>query len=302
MKIDHELLHTFVEVVRRRSYTEAGRQLGVSKSMVSRRVVALEAELRCQLLQRNTRSISLTEAGEGFFDRCDDLLRQLGAACDDAAGQGQALAGVVRIAAPQTMDRSLVLPVVAQLMRLHPELDFDVLLDEHRVDLLGEGVDLAIRGGTVPHAALQVCHLACVAGWVVASPAYLHRHGLPKNPADLVSHECLFHAQVPRGAWQFERDSQFPAGEARRVQVNSFYSLLGLALDGVGLAVLPPFLAREPISRGELIRILDDHPILGYPLAAVYPRTRHLSRKVRVTLDTLVRYAARPVVEWGSPA
>lgn len=299
---DIDSLRTFIEVVRCGSYTQAAQQLGVSKSVASRRVAALEEQLRSHLINRSTRALSLTAEGEAFFERCDDLLRQLEAACDDAASPAQGLSGPVRITVPQTLDRALLAPVAAKLMRAHAQLDIEVLLDESRLDLVGQGIDLAVRGGPVDGGRLQVRPLASIAGWVVASPAYLARHGRPQTPADLVRHTCLHHAQVPRGAWQFEGDSTVLEPLPRRLQANSFHVLLGLAVDGVGLAVVPPFLGRPAIAQGRLERVLEGFAITGYPLSVLYPASRHLSYKVRVVLEALTRYAERPVERWGEPA
>ena len=299
---DIDNLQTFIEVARRGSYTLAAQHLGVSKSVASRRIAALEEQLQLHLLSRSTRGLALTEAGEAFFERCHDLLRQLEAACDDAAGKAQDLSGLIRITAPHSLGQPLVVPVVARLMRLHPRLDVEVLLDEDRIDLLGNGIDLAVRGGPVANASLQVRPLASVAGWVVASPAYLALHGEPASPAELAGHTCLYHAQVPHGAWRFESGAHAPEGSPPRLQVNSFPTLLGMAVDGVGLAVVPPFSARAAVANGLLRRVLVDHPVAGYPISALYPASRHLSNKVGVLLEALTAYAARPAERWGEAA
>ncbi len=298
---DLDSLRTLVEVVGRGSYTAAAAHLGLDKSVVSRRVSALERMLRTQLVMRSTRGLSATHAGQLLVDQGRELLGRLESVCEEIVDQGQEPAGLVRLTAPTSLDRALVAPVVSWLMTAHPRLRFEILLAEERLDLLDHGIDLAIRGGALPDSRLVVHRLADVVGVVACSPGYLAAHGEPAGPGDLIRHACLQHAQVPNGGWNFAGLPQgFERGRAP-VQANSFGSLLDLACAGAGLAVLPPFMAAPAAAQGRLRIVLEGHPLVGYPVWAVHAGSRHLSRKLSVTLRAFESYARRPVETWGRP-
>ncbi|TAK84726.1 MAG: LysR family transcriptional regulator [Aquabacterium sp.] len=298
---DLESLRTLVEVVGRGSYTATAAHLGLDKSVVSRRVSALERLLRTQLVMRSTRGLRATHAGQLLADQARELLGRLEAVCEEIVDQGEEPAGLVRLTAPTSLDRALIAPVVSQLMSEHPRLSFEILLAEERLDLLDHGIDLAIRGGALPDSRLVVHPLADVVGVVAGSPGYLGAHGEPVQPSDLAGHACLQHAQVPNGGWNF---AAWPQGVERGrapVQANSFGSLLDLACAGVGLAVLPPFMAAPAVAQGRLRMVLGAHPLIGYPVRAVHAPARHLPRKLSVTLQAFQRYAGLPVQDWGRP-
>lgn len=297
---DLDGMQTFVEVVERGGFTAAAKRLGISKSIASRRVTKLETALGSRLLNRTTRGMALTDIGQAFFERCRTLLSELEAACEDATGQGSEVSGLLRIAAPTVLGRPLIAPVVARLMRTHPRLRFDIALDERIVDLVGSGFDLAVRSGALPDSRLIARRLAWLRGHIVASPDYLRRHGCPQQPGDLAVHVCMEHSELgPPGHWRFEADG-FTVPIAQRLRVNSFDTLFELALSGAGMAILPTFVGVAELATGRLLRVLPEHEILGRELHAVSPPARRLSPKVKLLLDSLVAYAARPAEQWGT--
>ena len=248
MTPDLDALATFVEVIERGSYTAAARRLGISKSIASRRITRLEADLKARLLDRTTRVVAPTEAGRAFHERCRALLRELGEACEQAATARGTVAGLLRVTAPTSFAHTLVMPAVAELARLHPQLELQVHLDERQIDLLHEGFDLAVRAGPLKDSGFAQRLLCRLDGVVVASPAYLKRHGEPRTPADLVRHIGLDHTEMqPQRLWRFG-----PTGAgtsfARRVLVNGFDALHDLACAGVGIAALPWPPLRRPSS------------------------------------------------------
>lgn len=297
---DLDSMQTFVEVIERGGFTAAAKRLGVSKSIASRRVTKLEAALGSRLLNRTTRGMALTDIGQAFFDRCRTLLAELEAACEDATGQGSEISGLLRIAAPTVLARPLIAPVVAQLMRNHPRLRFDIALDERIVDLVSSGFDLAVRSGALPDSRLIGRRLTWLGGHIVASPAYLERHGTPEQPADLATHVCMEHSELgPPGHWRFVKGA-LTVPIAQRLRVNSFDTLYELALAGAGLAILPSFLGTRELAAGTLRQVLAGHELLGREIHAVSPPTRRLSPKVKLLLDTLAAHAARPAAQWGA--
>lgn len=294
---DLDQLSAFVEVVERGGFSAAARRLGIATSIVSRRVARLESTLGTRLLERSTRGLALTEAGRAFHERCRTLLAGLQEACEQAAAPDGEVAGVLRLTAPASFRRTLVTPVVAALARTHERLVFEVHLDDGRLDLLQEGFDLAIRAGPLADSDLLRRPLCSVEGVVVASPAYLARHGTPRTPADLRQHVGLDHSALrPGRLWHFEPDVTVPF--ARRMLVNDLEAVYELALAGVGVAALPLSTAAPAVERGALRLLLPRHRLVPHRLTALYPASRRELPKLRVLLEALAEHAARPQAQW----
>lgn len=299
MTRDLAALQTFVTVAECGGYAEAARQLGISPSMVSRRIARLEAELQVLLIHRTTRGMSLSEAGERFHERCGALLRELDAACDELGGDGEGVSGRVRITAPQSLlGTALVAPVVARLMAAHPALRFDLALDERKLDLVSGAVEVAVRVGPLPDSRFIARRLAMLQGQMVASPAYLQRRGVPRDAADLAQHVGLDHTELgARGLWT-PADAPPPP---QHVRVNSFEVLRELALLGMGIAVLPLFAVLGELREGRLQLVMPGWRSVPFELFAVTPPAPRLSARAKVVMEALAAYAARPAEEWGQP-
>lgn len=297
-----EALQTFVAVADGGGFAEAARRLGVSKSLVSRRLAALEAELGAPLLHRHPRAMALTPAGTRFLQRCRHLLDDLAQACDDVAGDTAAEAGLVRVTVPSTLGQALLAPVLAVLLPRYPRLSFEVIVDERKVDLVGAAIDVAIRTGPLADSNLLARRLATVRSRLLASPAYLLRRGRPQHATELFGHDLLGHAQT--GAAEVLHIDTTVAAQAdgplvpagRRVRVNDFGTLLELARRGAGISALPPFLGRAEVASGELEVVLPALQLRPLELHVVSPR---LSARARLLMDALVAYAERPVADWG---
>lgn len=298
-----EALQTFVAVAECGGLVEAGRRLAVSKSLVSRRLAALEAELGAPLLHRHPRAMALTPAGERFLLRCRQVLRDLEQACDDVAGDTAGEVGLVRLTVPSTLGEALVAPVLAALLPRYPRLSFEVIVDERKVDLVASGIDVAIRTGPLADSNLLARRLATVRSRLLASPAYLQRRGRPASAHDLLAHDVLGHVQTGAadvlhldGTGEAQGDLPLvPAG--RRVRVNDFGTLLDLARRGAGITALPLFLGRAEVARGDLVAVLPELSLRPLDLHVVSPR---LSARARLLVDALVTYAERPVADWGA--
>jgi DNA-binding transcriptional LysR family regulator len=300
MTPDLAQLQAFVAVADCGGFAEAARRLALSPSMVSRRIAALEAQIGTPLLLRTTRGVALSEAGEGFHRRCRELLAELSLACEEAGGMRDRLAGRVRLTAPQSLlGTALVAPVVADLLRQHPELRFDVSLDDRKLDLVAGAFDLAVRVGPLPDSRNIARRLAAVQGQLVASPAYLERTPAPRHLDDLARHTALDHAELgPQGLWRMGE----VAPPQQRVRANSFELLLALARAGAGIAVLPPFAVRADLDAGRLRLLLPQWHSPPFEIWAVAPPSARLPARVRHVMDALAEYAARPVERWGEPA
>ena len=287
-----EEMRTFVRVVEAGGITEAARRMSLAKSAVSRRLSDLEARLKVQLLIRTTRRLTLTDTGRAFYDRCVRLLADLEEAEHAVTSAHADLTGTLRLAAPLSFGLRHLAPALDAFLERHPALSVDLDLNDRRVNLVEDGVDVAIRIGRPGESSLIARRLASVRRVVVASPAYWDAHGRPARPADLASHRGLTYTNIPdTEAWGFvstDAPGNTAGSVARpraRVRANNGDLLAALAAAGHGVAVLPTFLVSEWIESGRLEAVLAEHAHPTLDAWVVYPPTRHLSRRVRAFID-----------------
>jgi len=296
--IDLEDLRSFVEVVESGGLNRAAARLGISKSILSRRITRLEADLGTRLLSRSTRGISPTEAGIEFKARCDRILAELEEARDVVAEQGRSVRGRLRLSAPLSFGVRHLTPVLTELVRLHPGLELDVSYTDRLADLIGERFDAAVRIGSLRDSSLVARRIAPVRSVLVASPDYLARHGGLDGPQDLAAHECLIYTGRLVPEWQFQSGKRLisirPEG---RLRSDSGEAILQWAIAGYGIADAPSFLAADAIESGALVPLLLDYPMPEYGIYVVRPPGSYVPGKVRVLIDLLVdRFGGTP--EW----
>ena len=296
-------LTAFVQTVESGGFTQAARRLGQSKSMISRQVAQLEAELGARLLQRTTRKLTPTEAGQTYFLRAQRILADLAEASAEI-GQLQAMPrGKLRISAPMSFGVLHLTPALPAFLQDCPELEVDLSLSDRFVDLVEEGFDVAVRIGRLADSSLIARRITPIRRVVCASPAYLGRCGAPKQPADLTTHACLSHLDMAAAEWRFRA----PDGGTQIVKVTSRFragngeALRTMALAGMGLVYLPTFFVGADLRAGTLVSVLDEHVPEDSALYGAYPNGRHLSAKVRVFMDFLQRTFG-PVPPWDRPA
>lgn len=283
----------FVEVLETGGFSRAAERLGVSKSIVSRRIARLEADLGTRLLSRTTRGISPTEAGIEFKARAERILADLEEARDAVQQQGDELSGRLRIAAPLSFGVRHIAPLLGELARRHPRLEIDVVYSDRIVDIVGEGLDAAIRIGQLKDSSLIARRVAPVHSAIVASPRYLEEHGTPQVPADINNHQCLLYAGAASAEWRFKTGHKWTAIHPQgRLRADSGEAILQWASDGLGLAALPTFLSSSFIHSGALVPILRDYPMPESALHVVRPPGNHVSRKVRMLIDAVVERLA----------
>jgi DNA-binding transcriptional LysR family regulator len=289
-------LRTFVEVIESGGLNRAAARLGVSKSIISRRITRLETDLGTRLLSRSTRGIIPTEAGIEFKARCDRILAELDEARDAVAQHGRSVRGRLRLSAPLAFGVRHLVPVLADLASAHPDLEIDVSYTDRVVDLIGERFDAAVRIGSLRDSSLVVRKIAPVHAVLVASRDYLARHGRPRTPQDLVGHECLLYTGSLVPEWQFlsgkRRIAIRPEG---RLRSDSGEAILQWAIAGLGIADSPSFLVSDAIESGALEPLLLNHPRPEYGIHVVRPPGSHVPGKVRVLIDTLAeRFGGSP--------
>lgn len=294
-----EEMVTFVRVVEAGSLTGAARRLDVAKSAVSRRLRDLEGRLGVQLLRRTTRQLSVTASGQDFYRRCQRILADVEEAewaVSDVDGQ---LAGTLRVAVPLSFGIRYLQPAIAAFRSRHPDVLFDLDLNDRQVDLLAEGFDLGLRIAQppLPDSTLVSRQLATIPHVLCASPAYLDRHGEPRRPEELAEHACLTYSDMPDpDVWRCSD----PGGRdiavrlRPRLRANNGDFLRDMAIDGHGVTLQPRFIVQEALEREQLMLILTDHDWSRVVLSALYPQTRHLSARVRAFIDFLSEWFAEP--------
>ncbi len=292
-----EELEAFVRVVEAGSITAAAERLGLAKSAVSRRLAALEERLDCQLLQRSTRRMSLTDAGRDFYQRGQRILADLFEAESEAAGRVRQLTGTLRIAAPLSFGLAHLAPAVTEFTRQQPAVRFDLDFNDRPVDLVGEGFDLAIRIARLEDSSLVARRLTPIRHIVCASPQYWQTHGRPQSPAELATHRALRYTNSPRRAWRY-RGPDGETGDVRLAvahQANNGDFLRQAGIAGLGVMLQPTFIVYQAIESGELEAVLSDYQWRELSAYAVYAANRHLPARVRRFIDFLAeRFGEQP--------
>ncbi len=286
----------FIRIVETGSFSKASADLGVTQPTATKHVAAVEARLGARLLNRNTRGVSATEIGALYYEKCKTIQRELEEA-DNLASLLQAkVGGQLRISSSVSFGRRVMTPLVLEFMRRHPDITIDLTFDDRYVNLVEQGVDVALRMGRLADSSLGARYLG-VNPWVlVAAPAYLAAHGTPAVPADLAGHRCLVYSSVQGDdRWQFaaaasgRASGAAPASdkalpESVRVQgplrSNNLSALLDAARAGMGLAILPWYVAHDAVAAGSVVALLADHALPVQEMHAVYPSPKLMPSKV----------------------
>lgn len=284
----------FFRVVEAKGFGAAARRLETTPASVSRRVKGLEQRLGVRLLQRTTRKLSLTEAGERYFSEGGRLLRELDELEQALSAAALEPEGELRIVAPMSFGQRRLAPIAARFAALHGKLRISLLLEDRESDLLDAGADLAIRIGYPADSSMIARAIAPVARHVCASPAYLQRRGYPKIPEDLLQHDCLHYNLISeREEWTFRGDDGERSLAIRgRFCSNNGDVLAEAAVEGLGIALLPDFIVEAHLAAGRLIKVLEDSARAPMTLFALYPSRQHVPAKTRKFLEFLLDWFA----------
>lgn len=294
-------LQVFQRVASLGSLSAAARTLGMSQTMATKHLAALEAQLGARLVHRSTRRLTLTEPGRTYLEAIERILADLQEADAAATAATIDVRGTLRVSVPVSFGLSAIAAVLPGLARAHPALTVELGLNDRQVDLIEEGWDLAVRIGTLTGATLTARRLAPCRMLVAAAPDYLARHGTPHTLADLARHNCLGYTlsrTVGAESWAFGRDGQTVVSVSGTLKANNGDVLVAAAIAGLGLVYQPAFLVEAPLRDGRLVRLELDEP--AHELAgifAVYPTGRHPPAKVRAFVDVLAA-ALGPVPPW----
>ena len=287
-------LYFFAAVVENGGFSAAGRALGVPKSRLSKRIAQLEERLGVRLLQRTTRRFVVTEVGERFYGHCRAVLEEARAAQDAVDELRAEPRGVVRLSCPVSLTQTVLAHVLPDFMALYPKLQVRVTATNRRVDLIGEGYDLAIWYAAEPDPGLIVRRLGHYRMIICASPEYLARCGRPEHPSELIKHNCVIFYDAPtlgKGGreWQFTGpDGEFSMQMSGNLETNSAIAFRTAALLGQGIIIAPGPLVFDDLKSGALVPILSAFLPQQFSVDALYPHREHLPVKVRTFIDLLV--------------
>lgn len=285
--MDIEELQTFIEIADAGGVSPAARRLGVSKSIVSRRLLRLETELGVQLLSRSTRGAALTEAGATFRDYAVKACTEIDIARETILPEGD-LRGRLRIAAPLSFGPTHFAPLLAEMAKLHPHLHIYTCYSDRAVDLIAEGYDCAIRLGHIQDSNLLANRVGTIYGTVVASPDYIKTHGAPETPEELLSHQALMQGTEN---WQFmDGDKVISIRPQGRFKADNGSALVAAAIAGIGIAMVPDGLIHQYLSSGALVPVMTRYPVRPGGAYVVLPPRQHPVRKIRILTELLIEH------------
>lgn len=288
-----EVLHS---VVKHLSCAKAARELGLTASGVSRIITRLEERLGVKLVHRTTRAIRLTEVGEAFHARTQQVLADLNEAEDEARNTGLRPRGTLRVSAPVVFGQLYLVPMLAPLLRRYPELSIDLSLMDRFVDLVHEGIDLAVRIGALSDSRLVARRLCSNQRVLVASPSYLAERGVPEHPRDLARHECLqFTGFEKRREWRLlGPEGPYQVAVSGRVASNNVEVLANSARQGIGITFGATLAVKDALLSGELVRVLPEWVFEPTAVFVVFPSASQQSPKVRAAVNFLAEQLPDP--------
>ncbi len=293
-----DAMQAFAKVVALGSYAEAGRQLGLTRSAVSKGVMELEQILGARLLDRTTRRVSPTEAGLAYYERCLDILSRIEETEQQVSRLHDEPKGVLKVNAPMSFGALYLGNAVADFMAAYPDLRIELSLNDRFIDPIEEGVDVTIRIAALQDSSLIARKLAPARRLLAASPDYIAKHGMPSKPDDLATHRCLNYGHTTLlQRWQLTKEGVALSVPIRSVLCSNNGDVLrAAAVAGQGITELPAFLIGPDIKAGRLKIVLADYPPTELGIYALYAPNRYLAAKTRVLIDFLVaRFGARPV-------
>ena len=279
-------MRLYTRVVETGSFSAVARELGTIQPTISKQLTSLEEHLGVRLLNRTTRQLSPTEAGRKYYERCKRILDEVSDLEGSLSDLQTRPTGMLRVHAAVAFGQLYILPVMFKFRRLYPGLAIDLMLSDRYVDVIQEGVDVAIRFGELRDSQLVARRIGGSTRVCVASPAYLRARGTPKSPGELFSHNCITYNYLFSNEWEFytgKGPTTVRVGGDFRA--NSALTIRAAALEGIGIAHMPTMFVQEDIDKGRLVRVLEDYGPPAVDVHAIYPSARFLSGKVRLFLD-----------------
>lgn len=285
----YQEMRVFTAVVDAASFVAAGDALGMSKAAVSRYVSELEQRLGVRLMHRTTRKLSLTPEGEVFLARCRDILSSIEASEAEISTRSVTASGLLKVSVPVSFGIRHLAPLWSEFLDRHPQVTLDVQLADRVIDLVDEGVDLAVRIARLPDSSLVSRRLASTRLVLCAAPSYLKRRGTPQHPSELTQHEVVGYSLMAMGdQWQFTGPEGPVSAKVRpRMWCNNGDTCIAAALQGAGIQLQPTFLIEQQLASGQLVEILPQFRSVELGIYAVYPSRKFVLPKVRALVDFL---------------
>lgn len=292
-------LKVFVAVVTAGGFTAGANSLEMTVTATSRRIKALEQRLGIRLLNRTTRQVSLTEAGQVYYDQARLLLADLRATEAQLSQLRSEPVGQIRATAPVSIGAKRLAPLISRFIQQHSRLQVQLQLDDRFIDIVAEGFDVALRIGYPQDSSLIMRSLIPIPRYVCASPDYLARHGRPEQPIDLIRHDCLHYNNVSvRDEWTFNGDNGLEVVEVQGTFCsNNGDALCMAAAEGLGVVLLPDFLVEEQLRTHRLERLLEGFEPPPFELFALYPSRQFVPRKIQLFLDYLTAALVSPIAD-----
>src|ERR1700676_4746291 len=289
-------LEIFVRVVDTGSFSAVARHRRIGQPAVSKAVVQLEEWLGVSLLMRSTRSVVPTESGRIFYERAKRTIEEADEAVAAARGSASGLSGKLRVSTSVCFGRLHVIPGLSAFLAEHPDLEIELVLDDRNVDLVNEGIDVALRMGALPDSNMTARRIAVGRHVVVATPAYLQRHGTPMSPGELINHQAVIYTRGGGGAsWTFRKGAaEVPVVLQGRLKVTQAEGVRGAVICDMGLTVASEWLFSSELRSGKVVAILQDWALPTTNLSAVYPTGRLASTKARAFVSFVERFMTRP--------
>ncbi len=276
-------MEMFVRVVETGSFSKAAREFNTTQPTVTKQVAATETRLNARLLNRNTRGVSLTEAGALYYEKCKSIVRDAQDAESIVRLRQSQAQGLLRIGTSVAFGRRVIVPLALEYMARHPQVQVDLSFEDRYVDLVAQGIDVAVRMGKLADSSLGARFLGMNPWVMAAAPSYLKAHGVPKRAQDLSAHVALIYSSVVGDdVWQLHT----PKGEAVTVPVsgrlrsNNLSAVLAATRDGLGIALMPRYVASESLKAGKLVEVLADHGLAEQEIHAVFPSPKLVPGKV----------------------
>ncbi|RNF85231.1 LysR family transcriptional regulator [Montanilutibacter psychrotolerans] len=293
--VDVASMAAFVAVINAASFTGAARRLGTSKSVISRRISEMELHLGARLIDRTAARVSPTEVGAVYFVKCVRILESIEAANDFVASSNGGFRGVVRVSVPRFFCARVVAPMLAEFAGRYPDLKVEIDVDERESSLHDTGFDLALRIGRLPDSSMVARTISYSSMWVCASPSYLEAHGTPESPDELEQRDCLVHSSGEmQSGWCLDSAGPRIFRVRERIRSACYFHLLEAAKSGLGLALLPSYVASDLVASGQLKIVLAQCAPRPNPVSIVYPLSRKASQKVQALISFLMERIPNP--------
>jgi DNA-binding transcriptional LysR family regulator len=290
-----DCFRAFVRALEGGSFSAAAKELGIGQPAVSKRIALLEGEFATQLFVRTTRKLRPTPEALRIYDLARQILGNFDLAKASVEEASPRPSGTLCVSLPSSFGRRYMMPIIAEYVRTYPEVRVDIRFTERFVDLVEEGVELALRIGQLQSSTLVARRLGAVRRYLVATPTYLHGRPLPRSPEDLAGHHCMVYSRLPAAhEWTFESEhGRHVAAIRAPIMIDDADAMEDAVRHHLGVAILPEWIAVGGIRSGELEHLLPDYSTAALPLHAVYPDTPWMSLRARSFLDLLIKRADR---------